>query len=312
MDEKRLPTPHNNFFHYSFSQLPTVRSLIETRFSPEITQELDLDTLALEKDTFIDPQLRESYSDLLYSVQLKNQRMDVGQALVYFLFEHKSEAEALTAFQMLRYIVRIWEQRLRNNRPLCPIIPLVVYHGETAWSAPRRIEDLVASPEAFREFSVQFGFPLLDLSQTSDDELVGEPFLQSVLRLLKYGRSSKLKMELEAIFQFVKQLGLGHLLQDHLEAVLVYIMAANKTVQIEDLRSTLDNIFPTQILPGTIADRLRQEGRQQGLLIGKIQLLQELLDLDVASHESFYERTIDELKTMVAELQAQLGDRDRK
>ena len=129
MDEKRLPTPHNNLFHYSFSQLPTVRSLIETRFAPDVIKELDLDTLSLEKDSFIDPQLRESYSDLLYSVQLKNQQMAVVQALVYFLFEHKSEAEPLTAFQMLRYIVRIWEQRLRNDLPLCPIIPLVVYQG---------------------------------------------------------------------------------------------------------------------------------------------------------------------------------------
>ncbi|MFM7932360.1 MAG: Rpn family recombination-promoting nuclease/putative transposase, partial [Pirellula sp.] len=39
----------------------------------ELVAALDLDSLELKKDSFIDEELRESYSDLLYSVQLAEQ-----------------------------------------------------------------------------------------------------------------------------------------------------------------------------------------------------------------------------------------------
>ena len=45
---------------------------------------------------------------------------------VYILFEHKSYADRLTSFQLLRYLVRIWERMLRQGEPLAPVIPLVL------------------------------------------------------------------------------------------------------------------------------------------------------------------------------------------
>ena len=66
---------------------------------------------------------------------------------MYFLFEHKSQSDPLTVLQLLSYIVRIWEKRLRDGVPLCPIVPLVVYHGESGWTAARSISELVPSPK---------------------------------------------------------------------------------------------------------------------------------------------------------------------
>jgi predicted transposase YdaD len=39
----------------------------------DLVAALDLDSLELQKDTFVDEELRESYSDLLYSVQFVDQ-----------------------------------------------------------------------------------------------------------------------------------------------------------------------------------------------------------------------------------------------
>jgi len=321
MAESRLPTPHNNLFRFSLSQIPTVRSLIETQFPSRVVEELMLDTLALEKDSFIDPQLRESYSDLLFSVMLRNPRFQNERALVYILFEHKSHSDRLTAFQMLKYIVRIWEQGLRNNLPLCPILPFVVYHGDDPWNAPKRIEDLIPAPEAFGEFSVRFGFPLLDLSQTDDDRLIGEPFLQCVLRLLKYGRSPKLLMELKNIFQLLTPLGISLDLKDRLEAIVVYIMTVNNSIPIEDLQTTIHQIFAVEIEPGSIADKFRQEGlqkgreegreegEQRGALIGTIQTCQSLLGEATFERESLSAKTVEDLALLADQLQAKLRRR---
>ncbi|MEM9828561.1 MAG: Rpn family recombination-promoting nuclease/putative transposase, partial [Planctomycetota bacterium] len=44
-----LPTPHNNFFRFTLSHLPSARSLIETQLSKAALAELDLETLRLLK-----------------------------------------------------------------------------------------------------------------------------------------------------------------------------------------------------------------------------------------------------------------------
>ncbi|MFM7974596.1 MAG: Rpn family recombination-promoting nuclease/putative transposase [Pirellula sp.] len=73
MDESKPSTPHNNLFHYALSHAQAARDLIQTHLPAELVAALDLDSLELKKDSFIDEELRESYSDLLYSVQLAEQ-----------------------------------------------------------------------------------------------------------------------------------------------------------------------------------------------------------------------------------------------
>ncbi len=111
---------------------------------------LDLATLKLDTTSFIDADLREKYSDLLFSVQLAAsksvQQAPVDEALIYLLFEHKSQSDPLTVLQVLSYMIRIWEKRIREGVPLCPIVPLIVYHGESGWTAARSMSELIAAP----------------------------------------------------------------------------------------------------------------------------------------------------------------------
>lgn len=182
-----LPTPHNNLFHLTMTHLPNARSLIETNFPPEVLRTIDLDSLQFEKRDFVDAKLKEKQSDLLLSARIVepdgSSGNGTGTVYVYFLFEHKSKPEPLTVLQLLSYIVRFWETQARNGHPLAPILPLVVYHGETEWTMARRMEELVQCPADMADFQVRFGFPLLDLTGVSDEEIRGIPILQSVLHL---------------------------------------------------------------------------------------------------------------------------------
>jgi predicted transposase/invertase (TIGR01784 family) len=310
MEDAQLPTPHNNLFHYAFSHATAVRSLLETHLPTNITGILDLSTLTLQKDSFIDPRLRESHADLLYSVQMLRQGESQGDALVYILLEHKSQSDELTCFQLLRYIVRIWEQRQRDGQPLCPVVPLVIYHGETAWSAPRSVEELTGVPQELLDCSVRFSFPLLDLGQVPDESLATDPFLQSILNLPKYGRRRDLADRLERIFQWLLEHGETKFRKEHLDAIVVYIMATSVALPMETLTMTVQKIFPTQIEPGSIADQLlkkgREEGREEGELFGRIRLLQKLLGLSQSTDEELITKSSADLDAMATELQAQL------
>ena len=121
-----LSNPHDHFFKQVLSRPEAARDMVLNYLPAEVVAVLDPASLTLRKDSFVDGALKEHFSDLLYQVDLKD-----GQgAYVYILLEHKSHAEPLVAFQLLRYLVRIWEQSLREGSGgrLAPIIPMVVYH----------------------------------------------------------------------------------------------------------------------------------------------------------------------------------------
>lgn len=163
----RVPTPHNNLFQWTMSHLENARNLIETNFPQEILSVVDLNTLQMEPGSFVDSALRKKQSGLLLSAKMVDSAdvsvQSVNRVYVSFLFEHKSHSDPLTVLQLLSYIVRVRENCARNGRPLCPVLPLVIHHGQSPWTAARRIEDLVPVSPELAPYQVRFGFPHLDL-----------------------------------------------------------------------------------------------------------------------------------------------------
>ncbi len=326
---EQLPTPHNNFFHFMLAHLPSARSLIETLLSPAAVAALDLPTLRLETASFIDADLREKYSDLLFSVQLASSSVEAeatqSEALVYLLFEHKSQSDPLTVLQILSYMIRIWEKRIREGASICPIVPLIVYHGESGWTAAQNMSELVPTPTGLAEYQISFAPLLLDLHQVPDADIPGEPVLRSTLELLKYSRSRQLVDRLRDILLRIVQSLPDHLWPDWINVIEAYVVAVNKNLDSQQYKQTLSSILPTLYEPGSLADRLltqgreeglekgreegREEGLERGMLAGKIQLLQDLLGEPVSSKDELLAIGIDALATQLAVLQQRLRDR---
>ena len=324
MDDSKLPTPHNNLFHYALSHAQAARDLIQTHLPADLVQDLDLDSLELQKDTFVDEDLRESYSDLLYSVKLAGAKGEPIEGQVYLLLEHKSQSDPMTCFQLLRYIVRIWEQRLRSGLTLCPVFPLVVYHGQENWLAPRSLEELIGGPRAAFEYGVRMSYPVLDIARVPDESLARDPFLQSVLGLLKYSRRRDFEEKLEFLLQCLLKSRTIEVRPEHVEAIFVYISSASPLIPLEKLTMTIEKLFHTQVEPGSIADRFikqgrqegRQEGRKEGIQEGLkegeihlIQTLQEILGLPVSDGATLEDQSLEQLQAITGELRNQFRDR---
>ena len=313
MDDSKLPTPHNNFFHYALSHVEAARDLIQTHLPADLVQLLDLESLELQKDSFVDEDLRQSFSDLLYSVRLAGVNGEPIEGQVYLLFEHKSRSDPMTCFQLLRYIVRIWEQRLRNGLSLCPVVPLVVYHGQEYWLAPRSLEELIGGPRAAFEYGVRMSYPVLDIARVPDESLARDPFLQSVLGLLKYSRRRDFEERLEFLLQSLLKSGTFEVRPEYVEAIFVYISSASPLIPIEKLTMTIEKLFHTQVEPGSIADRFIKQGRQEGLKEGEIQLmraLQEILGLPISDPAMLQDRSLEQLQAITGELRKQIRARN--
>jgi len=124
-----LANPHDKFFKEALTQPGAAADFLRHYLPTDVATLLDLTELRLVKDSFVDETLQEHFSDLLYEVRL----LDGRDAYVYVLFEHKSYADPLAAFQVLRYMVRVWDYGLRQRAQLWPIVPVVVYHGAARW-----------------------------------------------------------------------------------------------------------------------------------------------------------------------------------
>ena len=96
--------------------------------------------MELEKDTMIEEELKDVFSDLIYKVSLNGK-----DAYLYFLFEHKSYPYKKIALQLLKYIRSIWELKMKQGEKekLPLIIPLVFYHGRLKWNIGLRLSDLL-------------------------------------------------------------------------------------------------------------------------------------------------------------------------
>ena len=173
------------------------------------------------------------------------------------------------------------------------------------------------SPEALRDYGVRFSFPLLDLAQIPDERLGKDPFLQSVLQLLKYGRRPNLGEYLDRIFRLLFEGTEPGFRDERVRTVLFYILATNRTIPVKELRMNVEKfVFPTQIEPGSIADQLLQEGRAEGRdeaqkesEIRFIHILQDLLSEPLTDVSVLEAKTFVQLRDITTELQDQLRRR---
>lgn len=63
--------PHDRFFKETFSRVEVARDFVSHYIPPRIAGLLDPETLEISKDSFVDEELEERFSDLLYQVELR-------------------------------------------------------------------------------------------------------------------------------------------------------------------------------------------------------------------------------------------------
>jgi predicted transposase/invertase (TIGR01784 family) len=260
-----IKNPHDHFFRATFTHRNVAAGFARHYLPLDIVENLDLETLQPTKDSFVDDELRDHFTDLLYETRLKDNTL----AYVYLLFEHKSYSEPWVAFQLLRYMVRIWEYALEQYQvtTLPPIIPLVVYHGEQRWQVDARFCHLVTACPPLADYVPDFRYELYDLSMYSDEELVGAVNLRLPLFLMKHIFDKDWHKVLPRVMQLLEELAYAESGLAYVERALRYLAAAARTLRSEDLEEAVAQTFPKTggVLMQTIAQTWVEEGIEQGI-----------------------------------------------
>ncbi len=148
-----ISNPHDRFFKSAFSDKEVAAGFIREFLPEEITGELDLDSIELEGNTYINKNLKEHVSDLVYRCKFKKKTDETGakgepkqdEVWISFLLEHKSFPVYFVFKQLLEYILGIWKGLIKQKKPLVLVLPIVVYHGKEKWKR-RKMEDYFYLP----------------------------------------------------------------------------------------------------------------------------------------------------------------------
>lgn len=292
-----MPTifnPHDKFFKENFSQLEIIRDFLRNYLSQDIRELLNLDQITLQKDSFIDNEFQEHFSDLLFLVPTNGG----GEAYVYLLFEHKSYHDSWVALQLLRYMVRIWERDAKDVKAVSLrwIIPIVIYHGEQKWSVSTEFAALFPDYEALQAYLPNFKYLIYDLPRYKDEEIIGEFKLRMAIWILKYIFNPELLDKIKKAISIYAESNRDMNTEEFLKTVLLYMISASNKIQHKDLEKELKKqlqYIGAENIMMTLAEHYRQEGLQEGWQKGKEEGKQE------GKQEGWYEGKLEDIKKIL-------------
>jgi len=294
-----LACSHDAFCKELLGRVLQAREFLALYLPHDVVGQLDLKTLAPLADSFVDPELRQHHSDLLYSVAL----VDGGPGLVYVLFEHKSAPEEQTAFQVLRYMVRIWESHWKNQAtlPFPPVFPIVLYHGRQPWRYATSFESLVMTPPGFAAHVPRFSFHLCDLSAMNDAEIRGGALLRVGLLVMKHILNPDLAAMLPFWSSLFFELGAQHSGLDYIKIVLNYFAYAASPRRMDELYAALETALPpkgVELMP-TLAEMWMERGMERGMHKGELNNMRDVtkqyLSVKFSSQSSLLAKTIESI-----------------
>jgi predicted transposase YdaD len=257
---------------------------------------LDFAHLTVDPTTYIAADYRHLASDLVLRVPFRTRR-GRGTVTVYILIEHQSEPDPLMRLRVLDYVVQIYKRQTRawlarhpslKGFAFDPVLPVVLYTGTASWPELPRLVALVKQGAEFADFLPDLRPLYVNLPAVAPDALEASGALGWVLELIQQRRAGpeafrallgRVVQNLEGMPARERQRWLE--LLSYIQALVYHdreppererlrevILASVRT---DERRRELERVVMT------IADVLREEGRQQGLRQGALNNARDVL-----------------------------------
>lgn len=265
----KIKSPHDKVVRETLSRKATAIDFFKNYLPRPILDLIDMNTLEISKDSFIEKELKEYYSDMLYTVRFKN-----DDGFIYLLFEHKSYADKLIQLQLFGYIHQIYRLYVKQNKAekLPVVIPMVLYHGLKEWDIGTRFSSIIQGPyDALKDYVPDFKYILLDLTRYSDEEIKGEVQARVLLLVLKHIFDTDIFQTLPDILSLFNEVMQQDTGLQTIETLLRYLFSTINDENVDKVKDMIENTLTQEkggAIMGTIAEKYINEGMQQGMQQG--------------------------------------------
>jgi len=261
MKARTSTTPHDAVFKQFLCHPETARDFLEIHLPSSLRSLCDLRTLTLESGSFIEKDLRASYSDVLWSLKTTK-----GEGYIYIVIEHQSSPDRHMAFRLMRYAMSAMQRHLDagyNRLPL--VVPMLFYHGlESPYPYPLSwLEEFDDPVQASRLY--MGSFPLVDITVIPDDDIMQHRRIALLELIQKHIRKRDL---MELIDRLGALMVTGCANDTQLKSLFNYMMrfgdAAEFSHFIRQIAERCSTPHKERLM--TIAERLRLEAKHQEAL----------------------------------------------
>ncbi|HZN41446.1 MAG TPA: Rpn family recombination-promoting nuclease/putative transposase [Planctomycetota bacterium] len=283
-DKKPIQNPHDALFRGVFADPQRTGELLRSVLHEDIVAATDWASLERVDASFVDEELRDHQADLLFRARLAGRT-----CTFYIVFEHKAGPARFGVFQLLRYVVRIWEQcraedSAATHLPL--VLPILVHTGDGAWSSPctlAAVLDSSGAPAGLLALQPTFTCKLFDLGATDEAGLRRLQLTVQTLLPLLHLQQLRRQVATAVLVLAWRTLYLRLLAMPGGEQIVNRLYSYVAAVSNDDrkhLRAAYASISKTseEQYMKTVAEQYieegRQEGRQEGLQEGERKGLQ--------------------------------------
>jgi predicted transposase/invertase (TIGR01784 family) len=264
---------HDAFFKKVFSYRTVYLDFFNQLTPPWLRVLLDVETIVPIEGTFLTKELKQFFSDKLFSAKVKSGH----EITLSCLLEHKSYVPDNIYEQLHRYILEKRVQDRRNKEQKTLVVPFVIYHGNERWVKKPPHTFYPALPKALRRFVVASDYILVDVGRFSKKKIMElrQGYLVNSLLLLKYShRPDLLEGNLRDIFVYGDYYSSSEEGREFIFSLLTYLFELGKfepekqeeiVKKIkEPLKNSVMTIFEIK------AKKAKKEGLQEGMEKGKI------------------------------------------
>ncbi|HGJ5854760.1 Rpn family recombination-promoting nuclease/putative transposase [Arsenophonus nasoniae] len=273
MTKKFTPTPHDAVFKQFLSEKETAKDFFDIWLPDEIKALCELESLKVESGSFIDAEMKNYQSDILYSVKTEK-----GNGYLYLLIEHQSTPDKLMAWRLMRYSMAAMQKHLEAGHKTLPLVfPILFYCGEqsphpysTDWldcfSGRDIAEKIYTKP-----------FKLVDVTTLDDGEIMQHKRMALLELIQKHIRRRDMTELLDSI---VKLLSYNYYTDNQVITMFNYlIQEGNAKKPMEFITEIAKQSEKHEGALMTIAQQIEeigiQKGIQQGMQQGKAEGRQE-------------------------------------
>ncbi len=278
-NKKELSQPHDITFKKLFGEREIAKDVIEKNLPKEVLEVLDMDSLEKLDGSFINKDLKETFSDLLYGAKINNR-----DAYIALLWEHKSYTDKFAVFQVAGYILDIWMKIIKEGKKELPVvIPIVVYHGKSGWNYKTNIREMIPEfhtlPNYLKQMLPVIKHEFINITaHTEEDISEYEPVTRMVLRSLKYiywDKEDLIKAFLVSIEE-IQSILTDEQLNHYVDILLIYYSAVNKNLTEEDIIEKIKELGGKGERIMTILQEREQKGMEKGIELGKLDEKREI------------------------------------
>jgi len=249
--------------YYNHERIKDVaRDFMQIHLLAELQALCDLSTLTLESGTFVEDDLRQYASDILWS--MKTTSGDDGY--IHLLLEHQSSADKNMAFRQLRYAVAAMHRHLdAGHKKLLLVIPVLFYHGNRSpYPFSTNWLDCFSNPaQADKLYTT--GFPLVDVTVIDDGEIMCHWRMAALTLLMKHIRHRDMMELLDKLPRVMVE----WISPEQVRVLINYMVNAGEAPAPEFMRALAERLPQHEDELMTIAQQLEQKGIEKGIQLGR-------------------------------------------